>query len=93
MAGGGVVGIWCAPIQGSCDHNRASNCPELKGKDSPIWDFLRLLADGSMYRLHPRWRGTKPDWGPYYPDQALHKLVPAKGIGLSDGPGTCGRGA
>ena len=76
-AGGGVVGLWCAPIRDTCDHNRASNCRQLKGKRNPIWDFVLLLHDGSWYSLHP----NHNDRGPYDPDEPLR-------IGLSDGPGT-----
>ena len=55
---GGVQSIRCAPIPNVTDHHRAYNCPVLKRKDNPTWDFIVKMADGYMVRLHPRHRGN-----------------------------------
>ena len=54
----GVVRIWCAPIPGSYDHNRAAAWSKdgwKFGDDHEIllWDFFLKRTDGIMMRLHP----------------------------------------
>ena len=60
----GVVRIWCAPIPGSYDHNRAAAWKKngwVFGDDDEIllWNFFLERTDGITMRLHTSWKGTK----------------------------------
>ena len=62
----GVVRIWCAPIPGSYDPNRAAAWVKYGwtfGDDDEIllWDFFLERTDGITMRLHPHWKGLKVD--------------------------------
>ena len=84
-----VVSLRFVPIPGTCDHHRLANDRASFGAGvlPPIWDFVVGLQDGTLWRVHPRYRGGKVDIAKW--DGAnFDSLIPKAGPGMSDGKGT-----
>ena len=88
VVGSGVVSLTLYERPGSYDHHRAY-AGQSGGVKPPVWDWLVLNADGKGWLLHPRWgKNAKCDITTLEGAAALPGIVPAKGVGRSDGPGT-----
>ena len=85
----GVVSLSVVAIPKTCDHHRLHNQRSdfQPGVRPPVWDFVAGMADGSEWRLHPRFQRGKVDIAKW-DGGAFDSPIPAAGPGNSDGPGT-----
>jgi hypothetical protein len=94
IVGKGLVSLRCQPITGSYDHKRhhaakVLNQPFPSGIVAPIWDFVAMRTDNTEVRFHPSQTSGKVEIHAVTQMQVeTTRVIPAAGLGNSDGPGT-----
>ena len=89
--GGGVASITFQYLRHSYDHKREHAAqeelrPYADGAPVPIWEFVVKRSNGTAMRFHPDQKGKKFGMSKF--ENAPPSEGPARGRGLSDGPGT-----
>ena len=92
IVGTGITAVAVSRRAGSYDHHMAVASRERNwGKIiEGIVDFSITRADGTVVLVHPRWKkkGNKLEWTTRPPRGVPTAIIPDKGKGRSDGPGT-----